>query len=151
MTLLETRDLKKTYGEDELCVDALRGVDLKVQAGEFLAIMGPSGSGKSTLLHLLGGVDRPTSGHVLLEGTDLAALSDDARTILRRRRIGFIFQSFNLLPTLTRRGKRLAAAGARRRRRGKSQGPRRPSSTWSACRTAARTCRACSPAANNSE
>ncbi len=101
MALLQTQNLKKTYGEGELCVDALRGVDLKVDAGEFVAIMGPSGSGKSTLLHLLGGVDRPTSGQVLLEDTDLAAMSDDARTILRRRRIGFIFQSFNLLPTLT--------------------------------------------------
>jgi putative ABC transport system ATP-binding protein len=101
MALLETRELKKTYGSGDLCVDALRGVDLKVEAGEFLAIMGPSGSGKSTLLHLLGGVDRPSGGQVLLEGADLTVLSDDARTILRRRRIGFIFQSFNLLPTLT--------------------------------------------------
>ena len=91
---------KKTYGAGELSVPALRGIDLKVAQGEFLAIMGPSGSGKSTLLHLLGGVDRPASGHVLLEGVDLTSLSDDERTVLRRRRIGFIFQSFNLLPTL---------------------------------------------------
>ena len=101
MPLLETRALKKTYGSGELRVEALRGIDLKVEAGEFLAIMGPSGSGKSTLLHLLGGVDRPASGQVLLEGADLSALSDDERTILRRQRIGFIFQSFNLLPTLS--------------------------------------------------
>ena len=101
MPLLETLALKKTYGSGDLRVEALRGIDLKVEAGEFLAIMGPSGSGKSTLLHLLGGVDRPVSGQVLLEGADLAALSDDERTILRRRRIGFIFQSFNLLPTLS--------------------------------------------------
>ena len=93
--------LRKTYGEGELRVEALRGVDLRVEKGELLAIMGPSGSGKSTLLHLLGGVDAPTSGQVLLEEVDLATLSDDQRTIIRRRRIGFIFQSFNLLPTLT--------------------------------------------------
>ena len=99
--VLESRALMKTYGSGEFHVDALRGVDLKVEQGEFLAIMGPSGSGKSTLLHLLGGVDAPTSGQVLLEGTDLAMLTDDQRTIMRRKRIGFIFQSFNLLPTLT--------------------------------------------------
>jgi putative ABC transport system ATP-binding protein len=101
MPVLETRTLKKTYGRGELCVEALRGIDLTVAEGEFLAIMGPSGSGKSTLLHLLGGVDSATSGQVLLEGADLATLSDDQRTITRRRRIGFIFQSFNLLPTLS--------------------------------------------------
>jgi putative ABC transport system ATP-binding protein len=101
MPVLETRALKKTYGSGDLCVEALRGIDLKVQQGEFLTIMGPSGSGKSTLLHLLGGVDRPSSGQVLLEGADLTTLDDDQRTILRHRRIGFIFQSFNLLPTLS--------------------------------------------------
>jgi putative ABC transport system ATP-binding protein len=101
MPVLEARALTKTYGSGELRVEALRGVDLKVEQGEFLAIMGPSGSGKSTMLHLLGGVDAPTSGQVLLEGTDLATLSDDRRTIIRRRRIGFIFQSFNLLATLS--------------------------------------------------
>jgi len=101
MSLLEIRILKKTYGSGELAVDALRGIDLTVERGEFLAIMGPSGSGKSTLLHMLGGVDRATSGQVLLEGADLSVLSDDQRTILRRQRIGFIFQSFNLLPTLS--------------------------------------------------
>jgi putative ABC transport system ATP-binding protein len=100
MVVLEARALTKIYGTGDLRVEALRGVDLKVEQGEFLAIMGPSGSGKSTLLHLLGGVDAPTSGQVLLEGTDLATLSDDRRTLIRRRRIGFIFQSFNLLPTL---------------------------------------------------
>lgn len=101
MAVLETRALMKTYGAGDNHVDALRGVDMTVQQGELLAIMGPSGSGKSTLLHLLGGVDTPTSGQVLLEGRDLAGLSDDGRTLIRRKRIGFIFQSFNLLPTLT--------------------------------------------------
>lgn len=100
MVVLEARALTRTYGDGDLRVEALRGVDLKVEQGEFLAIMGPSGSGKSTMLHLLGGVDSPTSGQILLEGTDLARMSDDQRTIIRRQRIGFIFQSFNLLPTL---------------------------------------------------
>jgi len=101
MHVLETRGLKKVYGEGEARVEAIRGVDLQVTAGEMVAIMGPSGSGKSTLLALLGGVEVPTEGHVLLEGVDLASLSDDQRTMLRRRRIGFVFQSFNLLPILT--------------------------------------------------
>ena len=101
MYVIETHDLRKSYGADELCVHALRGIHLRVPKGEFLAIMGPSGSGKSTLLHILGGVEVPTEGHVLLEGTDLASLSDDARTLIRRERMGFIFQSFNLLPAFT--------------------------------------------------
>jgi len=101
MNVIETRGLRKAYGTDETRVDALRGVDLRVQHGEFLAIMGPSGSGKSTLLHILGGVETPTSGQVLLEGTDLSTLDDDNRTLIRRTRIGFIFQSFNLLPAFT--------------------------------------------------
>lgn len=103
MYVIETRGLKKSYGGggDEVCVHALRGVDIEVRKGEFLAIMGPSGSGKSTLLHILGGVEVPTSGQVLLEGVDLAKLDDDRRTIVRRERMGFIFQSFNLLPAFT--------------------------------------------------
>ncbi|MCE5302206.1 MAG: ABC transporter ATP-binding protein [Planctomycetaceae bacterium] len=102
MYVLETRSLKKDYGtEGEVCVHALRGVDLQVRKGELLAIMGPSGSGKSTMLHILGGVETPSSGQVLLEGVDLATLNDDQRTILRRERMGFIFQSFNLLPAFT--------------------------------------------------
>ncbi len=101
MIVLEARELTKTYGTGELRVESLRGVDLKVEQGELLAITGPSGSGKSTLLHLLGGVDAPTSGQVLMEGVDLATLSEHQRTITRRERIGFVFQSFNLLPTLT--------------------------------------------------
>jgi putative ABC transport system ATP-binding protein len=101
MAILETLNVTKVYGVGEAEVHALRGVSTQVQAGEFVAIMGPSGSGKSTLLTILGGVEMPSSGQVLLEGTDLAALSDDDLTRLRRRRIGFIFQSFNLLPNLT--------------------------------------------------
>jgi putative ABC transport system ATP-binding protein len=99
--ILEARGVKKSYGEGESKVEALRGVDLRVRRGEFVAIMGRSGSGKSTLLHMLGGVDLPTSGEVLLEGQNLAAMTDDQRTLIRRKRIGFIFQSFNLLPILS--------------------------------------------------
>lgn len=102
MYVLETRGLRKNYGaEGEVCVHALRGVDLQVRKGELLAIMGPSGSGKSTLLHILGGVETPSTGQVLLEGIDLATMNDDQRTIMRRERMGFIFQSFNLLPAFT--------------------------------------------------
>ncbi|MBW3600889.1 MAG: ABC transporter ATP-binding protein, partial [Planctomycetes bacterium] len=101
MAVLETRDLKKVYGDGEARVDALRGVDLHIEAGHMIAIMGPSGSGKSTLLALLGAVDKPTSGKVVLEDIDLATLNDDQRTLIRRRRLGFIFQAFNLLPTLS--------------------------------------------------
>jgi putative ABC transport system ATP-binding protein len=101
MYVLETRQLRKSFGEGDAQVEALRGVDLGVSQGEMLAIMGRSGSGKSTLLTLLGGVDVPSSGQVLLEEVDLATLADDQRTLIRRRRIGFVFQSFNLLPILT--------------------------------------------------
>ena len=101
MFVLETRQLRKSFGEGDAQVEALRGVSLGIGKGEMLAIMGRSGSGKSTLLTLLGGVDVPTSGQVLLEGVDLAKHSDDERTLIRRRRIGFVFQSFNLLPILT--------------------------------------------------
>jgi putative ABC transport system ATP-binding protein len=101
MTILEARNIIKTYGAGEAQVTALRGVTTSVESGEFVAIMGPSGSGKSTLLTILGGVESPTSGQVLLEGIDLAIISEDDRTRLRRRRLGFIFQSFNLLPNLT--------------------------------------------------
>ncbi|MEI8374516.1 MAG: ABC transporter ATP-binding protein [Planctomycetota bacterium] len=101
MVVIEARTLTRTYGSGELCVEALRGVDLKVERGEFLAIMGPSGSGKSTMLHLLGGVESPSGGQILLEDKDLSLLSDAQRTIIRRQQIGFIFQLFNLLPTLS--------------------------------------------------
>lgn len=99
--VIEALGLAKTYHTGEVDVDVLRGVDLTVERGEFVAIMGPSGSGKSTLLHLLGGIDVPTRGRMVLDGEDLAELGDDGRTLLRRRRLGFIFQTFNLLPTLT--------------------------------------------------
>jgi len=101
MALIETRQLTKNFGDSEVQVQVLRGVDLSIQVGEFVAIMGPSGSGKSTLLSILGGIESPSTGDVLLEGVSLAGLDDDQRTLLRRRRIGFIFQSFNLMQTLT--------------------------------------------------
>jgi putative ABC transport system ATP-binding protein len=101
MYVLEARDVKKSYGAGEARVEALRGVDLGVRQGEFLAIMGRSGSGKSTLLCMLGGIEPPTSGQVLLEGLDLASLDDDGRTLIRRQKVGFVFQMFNLLPILT--------------------------------------------------
>ena len=101
MTVLETRDLKKYYGAGDTLVKALDGVDLQVENGEFVAIVGTSGSGKSTLLHMLGGLDRPTSGSVTVDGKNIFSLKDAALTIFRRRKIGFVFQSFNLVPVLT--------------------------------------------------
>jgi putative ABC transport system ATP-binding protein len=95
------RALTRRYGDGESAVDALRGVSLKVPAGQFTAVMGPSGSGKSTLMHLLAGLDRPTSGTVHVGGEEISAMADRRLTKLRRRHIGFVFQSFNLLPTLT--------------------------------------------------
>ena len=101
MTILETRDLKKYYGSGDTQVKALDGVDLGIRQGEFVAIVGTSGSGKSTLLHMLGGLDRPTSGTVTVDGKDIFALKDEALTIFRRRKIGFVFQSYNLVPVLS--------------------------------------------------
>ena len=101
MTILETQGLTKIYGSGETAVHALRGVDLTVENGEFVAIVGTSGSGKSTLLHMLGGLDRPTAGKVLVDGQDIFALKDEALTIFRRRRVGFVFQSYNLVPMLS--------------------------------------------------
>ena len=101
MTILETKDLRKVYGSGDTEVRALDGVDLTVEKGEFVAVVGTSGSGKSTLLHMLGGLDRPTSGSVTVDGKNIFSLKDEALTIFRRRKIGFVFQSFNLVPVLT--------------------------------------------------
>src|SRR3954451_15095297 len=96
-----TQDLHRTYGEGQAAVHALRGVTLSFPTGQFTAIMGPSGSGKSTLMHLLAGLDRPTSGSVVLDGSELSKLDDAGLTRLRRDRLGFVFQAFNLVPVLT--------------------------------------------------
>ncbi len=100
MTILKTTELKKHYGGGETAVRALDGVDLSVEDGEFVAIVGTSGSGKSTLLHMLGGLDRPTGGSVSVDGKEIFSLKDEELTIFRRRKIGFVFQSFNLVPVL---------------------------------------------------
>ena len=101
MSILQTKDLKKIYGSGDNVVHALAGVDLAVEPGEFVAIVGTSGSGKSTLLHMLGGLDRPTSGSVMVDGKDIFALKDEELTIFRRRKIGFVFQNYNLVPVLS--------------------------------------------------
>ncbi|MBA4370290.1 MAG: lipoprotein-releasing system ATP-binding protein LolD [Coriobacteriaceae bacterium] len=100
MAIVETKGLTKVYGSGDTAVTALDSVDLSVEPGEFVAIMGPSGCGKSTLLNLIGGLDRPTAGSVSIDGTDVSTMSDDHLTELRRRRIGFVFQFFNLIPVL---------------------------------------------------
>lgn len=101
MSILQTEGLKKYYGTGDTEVRALDGIDLTVERGEFVAIVGTSGSGKSTLLHMLGGLDRPTAGKVTVDGKDLFALKDEELTIFRRRKIGFVFQSYNLVPVLS--------------------------------------------------
>ncbi|MCR4899902.1 MAG: ABC transporter ATP-binding protein [Treponema sp.] len=101
MEILKTEALKKTYGNGEAKVEALKGIDLSVNKGEFLSIIGTSGSGKSTLLHMLGGLDRPTSGKVFIDGKDIFSLKDEELTIFRRRKIGFVFQAFNLVPVMS--------------------------------------------------
>ena len=103
-SILSTKNLTKSYKIGKLEVPALRGVSLEVDEGEFVAIMGPSGCGKSTLLHLLGGLLSPTTGSIIIDGEDLAKVSDAQRTDIRRRKIGFVFQRFNLFPTLTAEG-----------------------------------------------
>ena len=103
MSILETRNLRKIYGSGDTEVRALDGVNLSVDSGEFVAIVGTSGSGKSTLLHMLGGLDRPTSGSVIVDGKDIFSLKDEALTIFRRRKIGFVFQSYNLVPVMNAR------------------------------------------------
>ena len=100
MIVLETKDLMKIYGKGDTAVHALDGVSMKVENGEFVSIVGTSGSGKSTLLHMLGGLDRPTSGRVIVDGQELFKLKDEELTIFRRRKIGFVFQNYNLVPTL---------------------------------------------------
>ena len=100
MRILETKDLRKVYGSGDTEVRALDGVDLTVEKGEFVAVVGTSGSGKSTLLHMLGGLDRPTSGTVTVDGRELSAMRDEELTIFRRRKIGFVFQNYNLVPVL---------------------------------------------------
>ena len=100
MAILETRGLRKIYGSGDTEVRALDGVDLTVEKGEFAAVVGTSGSGKSTLLHMLGGLDRPTSGSVTVDGRELSTLKDEELTIFRRRKIGFVFQNYNLVPVL---------------------------------------------------
>ena len=101
MSIIKTQGLIKTYGKKDAAVHALRGIDLEVQAGEFLAVIGPSGSGKSTLLHLIGGVDRPTEGSILVEDKELNSFNEKQMSLYRRRRVGFVFQYYNLVPVLT--------------------------------------------------
>ncbi len=100
MAILQAEDLKKYYGSGENLVKALDGVTLEVEKGEFVAIVGTSGSGKSTLLHMLGGLDKPTAGNVVIDGQSILELADDALCIFRRRKIGFVFQNYNLVPSL---------------------------------------------------
>ena len=101
MNLLEVKNISKTYGNGETAVKALKNVSFCVEKGEFLAIVGESGSGKSTLLNMIGALDSPTAGKVIIDGKDIMAMKDNAATIFRRRNIGFIFQAFNLIPELT--------------------------------------------------
>ena len=103
-TILKAESLEKIYRVGKVDVPALRGIDLTVREGEFLAVMGPSGCGKSTMLHLMGGLLTPTKGRIIVDGEDLTAASDSKRTDIRRRKIGFVFQRFNLFPTLTAEG-----------------------------------------------
>ncbi|MBS6185448.1 MAG: ABC transporter ATP-binding protein [Clostridium celatum] len=101
MSLIEVKNLSKVYGSGEAEVTALKNIDLNIEQGEFVAIVGPSGSGKSTLLHLLGGVDKPSSGEVIIKGESICKLKEKELAILRRRKLGFVFQFFNLIPVLT--------------------------------------------------
>ena len=142
-------DLRRRFGEGEAAVDALDGVSLELPAGAFTAIMGPSGSGKSTLMHVLAGLDQPTSGTVTVDGIELGSLDDKKLTELRRDKVGFIFQSFNLLPVLTAAGEHRAAAEDRRPQ-GRRRLARPARSGPSASATASRTTRPSCPAASSS-
>ncbi|MDQ3821080.1 MAG: ABC transporter ATP-binding protein [Acidobacteriota bacterium] len=123
-TILQAENLEKVYRVGKVDVPALKGVSLEVQEGEFVAIMGPSGCGKSTLLHLMGGLLTPTSGRIMVDGEDMTAASDARRTDIRRRKIGFVFQRFNLFPTLTAEGN-LRLAESIHNRNGKDDPERR--------------------------
>jgi putative ABC transport system ATP-binding protein len=101
MSIVEVKDLTKDYKQGDIVVHALAGVDLTVDKGEFTALMGPSGSGKTTLLNLIGGLDAPTSGHVVVDGTDLATVGGGGRSKMRLQRLGFVFQAYNLIPVLS--------------------------------------------------
>ena len=101
MEILKTMDLCKDYGKGDTSVQALKNVNISINQGEFVAVVGPSGSGKSTLLHLLGGVDKPTSGKVIIDGQDIYSLNEKKLSVFRRRKVGFIFQFYNLIPVLT--------------------------------------------------
>ena len=100
MTVLQANNICKTFGKGENEVLALNNINIQISNGDFVSIVGTSGSGKSTLLHILGGLDRPTSGEIIIDGTKIAELSDEELTIFRRRKIGFVFQSYNLIPTV---------------------------------------------------
>ncbi len=101
MAIIEVKELSKSYGQGSATVTALSNISLSIEKGQFVAVMGPSGCGKSTLLHLIGGLDRPTSGSVWIEGQDISKMSDNAVTEMRRRKMGFVFQFFNLIPVLS--------------------------------------------------
>ncbi len=117
-SIIQVKDLRKVYHVGDLDVAALRGANLEVPRGEFLAIVGPSGSGKSTLFNILGGLAQPTSGTVVMDGENLGSLSDTGRTTLRRNKVGFVFQKYNLLPTLTAMGNILIARYISRHKEG---------------------------------
>ncbi len=148
--VVAARDLTRRYGSGDAAVDALRGVSIDLRRGRFTAIMGPSGSGKSTLMHVMAGLDEPTSGTVWIDGVEITALKERQLTQLRRDKIGFIFQTFNLLPMLTARENLvlpLTIAGRKIRRR-LARHPGRARSIWAiASTTARRSCRAASSSA----
>ena len=148
--VLALRGVTKAYGEGDAVVEVLHGLDLEVAQGEFVAIMGPSGSGKSTLLNILGCLDRPTEGEYLLDGEDVAGFSDDQLSLIRNARIGFVFQSFNLIPQLTVLENVEVPLFYRARGHGEGWSARRNSSRPSASPTGSATVRRSSRAASAS-